>query len=183
MYPHALLAGVLPTQCCDLVVSVVEAGGEAGSQDGQHAPSFPLRSPSAPALPRSLLAGGMILLVIGGSTNLSSHLYLAGASNDSLPTFPSPDSPPSLSQTGGRPETGANATLIHLLTPSFVALAHSNTEPLPGINTTYDIVKHAAKTFGKKEAFGTRPVLDVITEVKDVKKTIGGKETDEKKVS
>lgn len=50
-------------------------------------------------------------------------------------------------------------------------------EPLPGIDTTYDVVCYAAETYPDKRAFGTRSVEKVITETKQITKMVDGKET------
>jgi hypothetical protein len=53
--------------------------------------------------------------------------------------------------------------------------------PAPGIDTTYDIVLHAAKKHGVKEGFGSRSVERVISEKKMVKKMVDGNEVEEEK--
>lgn len=53
--------------------------------------------------------------------------------------------------------------------------------PAEGIDTTWDIIQRSAITFGDKPGFGWRDVLDVITEEKEVPKSIDGKQVMEKK--
>ena len=48
------------------------------------------------------------------------------------------------------------------------------TSPAEGISTIFDIVKYSAKTFGDREALGTRKLLKTHSEVKKVKKVIDG---------
>lgn len=57
----------------------------------------------------------------------------------------------------------------------------STTEPLPGIDTTYDVVQYAATTYPNRRAFGTRPVLDIVKETKTIAKMVGGQETTQEK--
>lgn len=81
------------------------------------------------------------------------------------PSFPSPLSSP---------------TTLCLFLPS-PHLLGNETEPLPGIDTTYDVVQYAAKTYPNKRAFGTRPVLDIVKETKTITKMVGGQETTQDK--
>ncbi|KAJ7224544.1 long-chain-fatty-acid-CoA-ligase [Mycena pura] len=55
------------------------------------------------------------------------------------------------------------------------------TQPFEGIDTVYDILEYVAKTHGGRDALGSRDVVDVIEETKDVKKMVDGKEVTEKK--
>ncbi|KAF9812784.1 hypothetical protein IEO21_05987 [Rhodonia placenta] len=55
------------------------------------------------------------------------------------------------------------------------------TQPWEGIDTVYDVLLYAARTHGTKDSYGTRDIIDVHEEVKEVKKTVGGKEVTEKK--
>ncbi|KZP33123.1 acetyl-CoA synthetase-like protein [Athelia psychrophila] len=55
------------------------------------------------------------------------------------------------------------------------------TQPQEGLETTTDLVDHAARTHGTKDAFGWRDIVDVHHEEKEVKKIVGGKEVTEKK--
>lgn len=55
------------------------------------------------------------------------------------------------------------------------------TQPFEGIDTVYDVVAYAARTHGTRDAFGTREIVDVIEEEKEVTKVVGGKEVVEKK--
>lgn len=55
------------------------------------------------------------------------------------------------------------------------------TQPLEGIDTVYDVVQYAARTHGKRDAFGSRDILDIVEEEKEVKKVVGGKEVTEMK--
>ncbi|KAL7413055.1 long-chain-fatty-acid-CoA-ligase [Mrakia frigida] len=55
------------------------------------------------------------------------------------------------------------------------------TQPLPGIDTTYDVVQYAATTYPNRRAFGTRPVLDIVKETKTIAKMVGGQETTQEK--
>ena len=53
--------------------------------------------------------------------------------------------------------------------------------PKDGINTVTDILFHNAREHGTRNALGWRDIVDTIEEEKDIKKTVGGKETIEKK--
>jgi len=53
--------------------------------------------------------------------------------------------------------------------------------PAPGIDTVYDILQYTAKRHGNRNAIGYREVINMIEEVKEVKKTVDGKEQIEKK--
>ena len=55
------------------------------------------------------------------------------------------------------------------------------TQPLEGIDVIPDVVDYAARSFGSRNAIGWRDVVDIVTEDKEVKKMIGGKEVTEKK--
>ncbi|CED85600.1 Acyl-CoA synthetase [Phaffia rhodozyma] len=48
------------------------------------------------------------------------------------------------------------------------------TQPLPGINTTLDVVNYAAQKSPNARGFGIRPVLDTITETKQITKMVDG---------
>lgn len=50
--------------------------------------------------------------------------------------------------------------------------------PAENVNTLYDLLRYAAKTFGNAKAVGTRRIIDVHTETKKIKKMIEGKETE-----
>lgn len=52
------------------------------------------------------------------------------------------------------------------------------TTPADGVETLYDVLRYAAKTFGNAKAVGTRKIIDVHTETKKVKKMVEGKETE-----
>ncbi|KAI0944757.1 hypothetical protein AcW1_002390 [Taiwanofungus camphoratus] len=56
------------------------------------------------------------------------------------------------------------------------------TQPWEGIDTVYDVLIYAAKTHGTRDAFGTREIINVHEEEKEVKKVVGGKEVTEKKI-
>lgn len=56
------------------------------------------------------------------------------------------------------------------------------TQPTEGIDTVFDIVSHAAKSHGTRNALGWRDVLEVVEEEKEVKKVVDGKEVTEKKI-
>ncbi|GAA5852553.1 hypothetical protein JCM8547_002540 [Rhodosporidiobolus lusitaniae] len=64
---------------------------------------------------------------------------------------------------------------------SFTSPDHLITQPGPGINVLADVLIHAVKEYRDVEALGWRDVIDVVKEDKEVKKTVGGKETTEKK--
>lgn len=55
------------------------------------------------------------------------------------------------------------------------------TQPMEGIETTYDVLCYAARTHGTKKALGWRDIVDVHEEQKEVKKQVDGKEVTEKK--
>lgn len=55
------------------------------------------------------------------------------------------------------------------------------TQPVAGIDTVYDIIQSSARNFGNKDALGTREILDIHEEEKEVKKMVDGKEVTEKK--
>jgi long-chain acyl-CoA synthetase len=54
-------------------------------------------------------------------------------------------------------------------------------QPMDGIETTYDILSHAARTHGSNNAFGWRDIVNIIQEEKNVTKVVDGKEIAEKK--
>jgi long-chain acyl-CoA synthetase len=56
------------------------------------------------------------------------------------------------------------------------------TQPIEGIDTVFDIVSHAAKSHGTRNALGWRDILEVVEEEKEVKKVVDGKEVTEKKI-
>lgn len=53
--------------------------------------------------------------------------------------------------------------------------------PADGINTTWDIIQNSAAKFGDKQAMGWRDVVDIVTEEKEVTKTVDGEQVTEKK--
>ncbi|KAF8882829.1 long-chain-fatty-acid-CoA-ligase [Infundibulicybe gibba] len=55
------------------------------------------------------------------------------------------------------------------------------TQPFEGINTVYDVLAYASRTHGTRNALGWRDIIDIHEEVKEVKKTVDGKEVTEKK--
>lgn len=55
------------------------------------------------------------------------------------------------------------------------------TQPMEGIDVIPDVVDYAARVYGSKHAAGTREVVDIVTEEKEVKKVVDGKEVLEKK--
>jgi len=55
------------------------------------------------------------------------------------------------------------------------------TQPADGIETTYDIVSHAARTHGNRNALGWRDVIKIVEEEKEVTKVVDGVEIVEKK--
>ncbi|PCH43221.1 acetyl-CoA synthetase-like protein [Wolfiporia cocos MD-104 SS10] len=55
------------------------------------------------------------------------------------------------------------------------------TQPWEGIDTVYDVLLYAARTHGTRNAYGTREILDIHEEQKEVKKVVGGKEVTETK--
>ena len=55
------------------------------------------------------------------------------------------------------------------------------TQPFEGIDTVTDVLSYAARTYGAKNAFGTRDVIAVHEEEKSVTKRIDGKDIVEKK--
>jgi len=55
------------------------------------------------------------------------------------------------------------------------------TRPFEGIDVVPDVISHAARTHGSRDAFGWRNVVKVHEEEKEVKKTVGGQEVTETK--
>lgn len=55
------------------------------------------------------------------------------------------------------------------------------TQPMEGIETTYDVLCYAARTHGTKKALGWRDIVEVHEEQKEIKKNVDGKEVTEKK--
>lgn len=55
------------------------------------------------------------------------------------------------------------------------------TQPMAGIDTVYDILTNSARSFGTKNALGSREILDVHEEEKQVKKQVDGQEVTETK--
>lgn len=55
------------------------------------------------------------------------------------------------------------------------------TGPMEGIDTVYDVLLHASRTHGERNAYGYRDILDTVEEQKEVTKTVGGKEVKETK--
>ena len=55
------------------------------------------------------------------------------------------------------------------------------TQPMEGIETTYDVLQYAARTHGTKQALGWRDIVEVHEEQKEIKKQVDGKEITEKK--
>ncbi len=53
--------------------------------------------------------------------------------------------------------------------------------PVEGIETLYDVLQYSAKTYGTKNALGTRKIDKIIEEEKEVTKIVNGQETKEKK--
>ncbi|KAI8826603.1 uncharacterized protein EV422DRAFT_551964 [Fimicolochytrium jonesii] len=56
-----------------------------------------------------------------------------------------------------------------------------NERPHPDVHTVHDIILHAAKQFPTRPAMGARSVIRVVTEEKEVIKTIGGQQVTEVK--
>jgi long-chain acyl-CoA synthetase len=56
------------------------------------------------------------------------------------------------------------------------------TQPIEGIDTVFDIVSYAANRHGTRNALGWRDILEIVEEVKEVKKVVDGKEITEKKI-
>ncbi len=55
------------------------------------------------------------------------------------------------------------------------------TQPMEGIETTYDVLSYAARTHGTNNALGWRDIVDVHEEKKVIKKQVDGKEVSETK--
>ncbi|ORY26175.1 long-chain-fatty-acid-CoA-ligase [Naematelia encephala] len=55
------------------------------------------------------------------------------------------------------------------------------TQPAPGIDTVHDVLLYAARTHGSKKGFAQRDIDRIISEEKEVTKTVGGKEVKQKK--
>ena len=53
--------------------------------------------------------------------------------------------------------------------------------PMEGIDTVHDVLLHASRTHGERNAYGYRDIIDTIEEQKEVTKTVGGKEVKETK--
>jgi long-chain acyl-CoA synthetase len=65
--------------------------------------------------------------------------------------------------------------------PSPSSTTFRTTEPAAGVDTVHDVLLYAARTHGKKKGFAAREIERTITEEKEVTKTVGGKQTTEKK--
>jgi long-chain acyl-CoA synthetase len=75
-------------------------------------------------------------------------------------------------------------SLFHPAPPPFSATSHTTfrtIEPAAGVDTVHDVLLYAARTHGKKKGFAAREIERTITEEKEVTKTVGGKQTTEKK--
>lgn len=55
------------------------------------------------------------------------------------------------------------------------------TQPFEGLDVLPDVLDYAARTHGSRPLVGYRDVVDIVTEKKEVKKTVGGKEVTEMK--
>ncbi|KAH9918460.1 long-chain-fatty-acid-CoA-ligase [Fomitopsis serialis] len=55
------------------------------------------------------------------------------------------------------------------------------TQPWEGIDTVYDVLMYAARTHGTRQSYGSRDVVEIHEEEKEVTKVVGGKEVKEKK--
>lgn len=64
---------------------------------------------------------------------------------------------------------------------SLVAEGELATHPMDGIDTVYDVLAYADRTYGSKNAMGYRDIVDIHFEEKEVTKNVGGKEVKEKK--
>ncbi len=74
-------------------------------------------------------------------------------------------------------------TLLNLTAPPFLSYSRPrlHSEPAPGIETVHDVMLYAARTHGSKKGFGSRKVVKVIEEEKEVTKKVGGKDVKETK--
>ena len=55
------------------------------------------------------------------------------------------------------------------------------TGPMEGINTVHDVLLHASRVHGERNAYGFRDIINIVEEQKEVTKMIGGKEVKETK--
>ena len=55
------------------------------------------------------------------------------------------------------------------------------TVPTEGVNTVYDVFNRSTRLYGSRNAFGYRDIVNMVEEVKEVTKVVGGKEVIEKK--
>ncbi|KAF8486866.1 long-chain-fatty-acid-CoA-ligase [Russula ochroleuca] len=55
------------------------------------------------------------------------------------------------------------------------------TGPMEGINTVHDVLLHASRVHGERNAYGIRDIIDIVEEQKEVTKMVGGKEVKETK--
>jgi long-chain acyl-CoA synthetase len=74
--------------------------------------------------------------------------------------------------------TGAGESGVRRLAISKDALVK---QPSDGIETAYDILSHAARTHGNRDALGWRDIVNIVEEEKEVTKVVDGKEIVEKK--
>src|ERR1700760_9522 len=54
-------------------------------------------------------------------------------------------------------------------------------QPKPEISTVYDVLKHAAKTYGNAKALGSRKLIRMHNESKKIKKVVDGQEVETEK--
>ena len=55
------------------------------------------------------------------------------------------------------------------------------TGPMEGINTVHDVLLHASRVHGERNAYGFRDIINTVEEQKEVTKMVGGKEVKETK--
>lgn len=80
-------------------------------------------------------------------------------------------------EVGPEPKQGEGRVRRNVL----VADGELAARPMDGIDTVYDVLAYADRTYGSKNAVGHREIVDTHVEEKEVTKVVGGKEVKEMK--
>jgi hypothetical protein len=125
------------------------------------------------SLPNMYASLALPSLSISSSYHLYSLFVSMSSTSKNVPIYPViSDTPPfALNVPGYKPVEGEgiprrNAQFVDRLVA----------EPTEGINTVFDIVTRAARTFGDARAVGTRRLIKTHNEIKKVKKIVDGRE-------